>query len=250
MDYSFGLKLWSTNTQLLEQAAEAIRYDGFQYVELSVIPNTDITPFLEYDLPYIIHATTDVHGVNIAEPNSHSFTLRQLNSCIDWADKLNAPIIILHPGIGDTWNAFQFLKGIHDERILIENMPRRGLRGECMGGWSPEQIEILMGNKFGFCLDLNHAIKTAISLGIPYEQLIKEFLRLNPKMFHIADGYLDNEIDQHLSIGNGDYNFPELMSYIKHSSSHKVTLETGRENLESINEDLDNLNKLKRFGVI
>jgi deoxyribonuclease-4 len=119
-----------------------------------------------------------------------------------------------------------------------------------MCGWSPEQIEILAGERVGLCLDLNHAIKAAIGLGIPYEQLIKEFLRLKPKMFHIADGFLDNEIDQHLSIGKGEYNFPELMSYIKHSSSHKITLETGRENLDSISEDLDNLNKLKQFGVL
>jgi deoxyribonuclease-4 len=250
MNTQFGLKLWSTNTQLLVQAEEAIQNGSFQYVELAVIPNTDISPFLEYDLPYYIHATTDTHGVNIADPETYAFTTRQINTCIDWADKLNASTIILHPGIGSTTAAFRFLKGLHDDRILIENMPKIGLRGEQMAGWSPKQIEVLIGNRFGFCLDLNHAIKASVSSGIPYTKMIRDFLRLDPKMFHIADGFLRDGIDQHLSIGAGDYNIQELLSYIKHSSSHIVTLETGRKNLDSISEDLDNLNKIKRMGIV
>lgn len=95
----FGLKLWSSNTDLLSEALELIEPDLFQYIELTPIPETDIEPWLEHKIPFIIHATTERHGFNIGTRNAENKEL--LANSIQWANELNAKHIILHPGFGN-----------------------------------------------------------------------------------------------------------------------------------------------------
>ena len=247
MKIKFGLKLWSINHDMIDKAKALIENNFFQYIELMPIPDTEIAPFLEYNLPYIIHITTEKHGLNIADKKKKEFNLRAMNNCIEWADKLNAKYLILHPGFGRIDNAIEFLNKIDDKRILIENMPKVGINDERMIGYTIEQIEKMINNKFGFCLDLNHAIKVAVSLKVDYKLFIEEFLKLNPRMFHVSDGKLDNEKDEHLPIGEGEYDFEFLMDCVKKSKSKYITLETPRTNLDSFDEDLKNLDKLVRF---
>jgi len=116
-----------------------------------------------------------------------------------------------------------------------------------MLGFTPEQIKELTGNRFGFCLDLNHAIKAAVSLKKDYKKYIKEFLKLKPAMFHISDGNLDQEKDEHLDIGKGEYDFKFLINCVKENESKYLTLETPKDNLNSCKQDLENLKKLKSF---
>jgi deoxyribonuclease-4 len=240
----FGIKLWSTNSDLLDKAKELIENNVFQYIELTPIPNTKITPFLVYNLPYIIHITTERHGVNITDKEKKEINLKTIDNCIEWADKLNAKYLILHPGFGQIDNTIEFLNKMDDKRILIENMPKVGLNDERMIGYTAEQVKKLMGDKFGFCLDLNHAIKAAVSLRRPYKEFIENFLKSEPNMFHISDGKLDNEKDEHLHIGEGDYDFEFLMSCVKKNEFKYVTLETPRTDLNSLDEDLKNLERL------
>lgn len=249
MKINFGLKLWSTNYNLLDKAKELVKNDIFQYIELTPIPNTEITPFLEYDLPCIIHITTERHGLNIADKKKREFNLKTINNCIEWADKLDAKYLILHPGFGLMDDALEFLDSVNDKRILIENMPKVGLNDEPMIGYTAEQVKELMGGKFGFCLDFGHAAKAAVGLGEDYKEFIEELLKLKPDMFHISDGRLNTEKDEHLNIGEGEYDFKFLKKCIlkNEKGSRYVTLETPRKNLDSLGEDLKNLDKLKEF---
>ena len=66
-------------------------------------------------------------------------------------------------------------------------------------------------------------------------------------MFHIFDGVLNNEKDEHLAIGEGEYDFKFLASCIRKDNSKFVTLETPRSNLESLEEDLRNVERLNHF---
>ena len=250
MKIKIGLKLWSTNSNVLNEAKELIERGLFQYIELMPIPKTEILPFLDqlYNVPYIIHITTEKHGVNIADKNKEESNLKTIDNCITWADKLNAKYLVLHPGFGSVNDTVEFLNSINDKRILIENMPKVGLNNEKMIGCRPEQIRGLMDNKFGLCLDLNHAIKAAISLRTPYKEFVQEFLKLNPKMFHISDGKLNNEKDEHLNIGEGDYDFEFLMSCVKKNNLSGITLETPRLNQETLEDDIRNMNALKKIG--
>jgi endonuclease IV len=244
----FGLKLWSTNYSLLDNANLLIENGIFHYVELMPIPHTDITPFLEYDFCYIIHATTEHHGFNIADKEKKEINAEIIDNCIRWADKLNAHYMIIHPGFGSLDTALSFLDCVHDKRILIENMPRVGLCDESMVGYTPEHINKLMGTTFGFCLDFGHAIKAAVSLSKDYKGYIDRFLMLEPKMFHISDGTYSNEKDEHLAVGEGDYDFAFLMNCVKKSESAFVTLETPRHS-DTLDEDVKNVKKLNQWAI-
>ncbi len=99
-------------------------------------------------------------------------------------------------------------------------------------------------NDIGLCLYLNHAAKAAVGLGVDYQEYIQDFLMLDPKMFHISDGTLTNEKDEHLNIGEGDYDIGFLMNCVNRSELGYVTLETPRTKLSSLEEDLTNYSKL------
>ncbi len=241
----FGLKLWSTDYSLIKKAEELIKENVFHYIELMVIPDTKISLFQKIKAPYIVHIPHSGFGLNIADKEKKEFNLKTINQSIEWADKLNAKYLILHPGFGEIIITKDFLAKVNDKRILIENMPRNGINDEKMLGFTPEQIKELTENKFGFCLDLNHAIKAAISLKKDYKKYIKEFLKLKPAMFHISDGNLDEEKDEHLNIGDGGYDFKFLINCVKENESKYLTLETPKDNLNSCKQDLENLKKLK-----
>jgi deoxyribonuclease-4 len=67
-------------------------------------------------------------------------------------------------------------------------------------------------------------------------------------MFHISDGKLNNERDEHMNIGEGDYDFEFLMGCINEEKSKYMTLETPRLNQETLEEDIRNITILKRCG--
>lgn len=244
----YGLKLWSTNLSLLPAAAQFISDSVFQYVELYPVPDTEIEPFLSYNIPFIIHITTERHGLNIADPEKKQTNCTRIAECLHWADELNASHCILHPGFGDVAQAISFLENLSDPRILLENMPRTGIKGEHMIGYSPEEMISMMGSRFGFCLDINHAIKAALSLHVPYWEYVMKFCDLNPSMYHIADGSLSTDHDEHLPIGTGDYDFRKLEILYSQRKPMKITLETPRYH-ESLVEDLNNRNALSKFLV-
>ncbi len=247
MNINFGLKLWSTNKSLIEDAKKLIMEDTFQYIELTPIPNTSLDYFKNMSIPYVIHITTENHGLNIADPEIKDYNLELIHECILWADELKAKCLVLHPGYGSIENALDFLDNIKDNRIHIENMPKVGINNEKMIGYNPEQIKVLMGNKFSFCLDLNHAIKAASSLNIDYKDSIENFLKLKPKLFHIADGRTNYEKDEHLNFGEGNYNLNYMMEVVKNHSKENttyITLETPR---KSLNDDLKNVEIIRKI---
>jgi len=240
----FGLKLWSTNIELIDQAIHLIDEKIFDYIELFVIPDTQLSPFM-IDVPYIIHIPHEKFGVNIGDASKKEYSLQKINESIKWADRLNAKYLILHAGHGSMKHATDVLREIADDRLLIENVPKVGLNDEPMIGYSPAQIEELIGGgDKGLCLDFGHAVKAAVSLGVDYREYVQDFLVFDPKMFHISDGTLDNEKDEHLNIGEGDYDFVVLMNCVNRSEFKYVTLETPRTNLDSFEDDLKNLGKL------
>ncbi len=79
-------------------------------------------------------------------------------------------------------------------------------------------------------------------MGRPYGSLIKEFMDLAPCIFHIADGFQEIHYDEHLAVGEGDYDMKALMDLISSIDPIRLTLETPRTSLE---DDLINLRKIQ-----
>jgi endonuclease IV len=242
-----GLKLWSTNTDVLPQAEELISKGIFKFIELTPFPNTSIEPFLEVKVPYVIHGSIDKFGFNLADKEKQDINFKRMVECIEWVNALKAKYCVIHPGYGLIDDALDFLKLLDDSRFLIENMPMLGLGDENMVGFSPEQIKQLTGEKFGFCLDLNHAIKASIKMRVDYKVFIEEFFKLSPKLLHISDGKLSSYKDEHLAIGEGNYDFQFLLNCIEKNRFPMATLETPRKNLYSLSEDLINSRKLSSW---
>ena len=240
----FGLKLWSINIDLIDQAVNLIDEKVFDYIELMMIPHSDIKPFL-IDVPYIIHIPHEKFGVNIGDVTANKYNLQMINESIGWADRLDAKHLILHAGHGSIQHATDLLRDLSDSRLLIENMTKVGLGGEATIGYSPAQIEVLIGDcDMGLCLDFGHAVKAAVSCGVDYKKYVEGFMGLEPKVFHVSDGMLGEERDRHLGIGEGEYDFGFLMGCVGRSDSKLVTFETPRTG-ESLDEDVNNLYKLK-----
>jgi len=170
-----------------------------------------------------------------------------INESIEWADQIHPKYMILHSEYGSMAAAKEVLEDIYDKRIVIENMPKVGLNNEKMIGHSPSQIQELTKERFGLCLDLGHAAKAAVSQGIGYKEYINDFLALKPKMFHICDGLLNNEKDEHMNIGEGEYDFRYLLNIMGKNESQFVTVETPRANHNSLDEDVLNVKRLRHY---
>jgi len=246
----FGLKLWSINTDLIDQAVHLIDEKVFDYIELMVIPDSEIKPFL-IDVPYIIHIPHEKFGVNIGDPAAKEYSLQKINESIIWADKLNTKHLILHAGYGSMQHATDLLRGLSDSRLLIENMTKVGLAGEAMIGYSPAQIEELFGDSdMGLCLDFGHAVKAAVSFGVDYKEYVKGFMGLEPRVFHVSDGTLSGERDEHMGIGDGEYDFGFIWESMNLSPNvaKYCTLETPLIDRTSLKEHM--LNKKNFINII
>ncbi len=239
----FGLKLWSSDLDLFPEACKLVKSQQFDYIELSPVPDSDITPFLSFDIPFIIHMTPEKFGINIANPKKKDLNHKYITECLEWFNKLKAKYLIVHPGYGTLKNALDFLKNYTNPHILIENMPVIGIQNEKMIGSTVTEIQILQQERFGFCFDLNHAIKASSTLHKDYRDFLTEFRVLTPSVFHISDGLIKNEKDQHLNIGDGDYDWQFLMTFIKSFKSSYVTLEVPHLK-NSLANDLLNLKKI------
>ena len=242
----FGLKLWSNN-QTLPEACDLINKGIFDYVELLAEPGKDVSNFEKAKIPYILHVPHDSFRFNIGEEKSFKLSLEILKQNIELADRISAKYLILHPGFGEVEIAKRFLEKIHDNRILIENMPLVGKHGEKMIGHNLEQIRQLQKDRFGFCLDFEHATKAAINLKTDPKKFIEKFMALKPKVFHICDGVYQAGPDNHLNIDEGEYDFKFFIDCIKKNDSKMVTLETPKGDLKSLKQDLENLKKLKKY---
>ena len=247
MKIKFGVKIWSVNTNTLDQAEELLAKDIFQYIELMAIPGTEIEPFKRIRAKYIVHAIHEGFDFNAGDANKEEMNLSIFREAMRWKKELKAKYLIVHLGYGKFSSTKSFLAKIKGKGVLIENMPRIGEIGKEMIGSSPEEIkELKMGKKFGFCLDFGHAIKSAIFLKKDYKEYVERFLEFKPQVIHITDGSLA-ERDEHLSIGQGQYDFNFLAECIKANNGGYVTLETARENLNSLEEDSENLKKIKNY---
>ncbi|MBW2996317.1 GNAT family N-acetyltransferase [Candidatus Woesearchaeota archaeon] len=229
MEIKKGLKIWSTNMKWFDQAKKLFDNKKIDYIELYVVPGSfekSILKLKGLNVPMIIHAPHSFHNFNLADWSLHKSNISKFEEVKKFAKELNAPKIIVHPGYnGDINSTIECLDKFNYKDILIENQSKIGLNNEEMICYLPKDIKLLLDKRRGFCLDFSHVYKAAASLNKDPKELINEFLKLNPYMFHICDGDSSVEKDEHLSLGEGNFDLEFLKKGIRNSEAKMVSFE-------------------------
>jgi deoxyribonuclease IV len=224
----FGLKLGSKNNNYTKNIFSFFEAGYFQYIELFAVPdsfNDTIEYWKQFPLPIIIHAPHSFAGMNLSLLEERENNKVRLQETFQFADVLKSETIIFHSGVnGEIDETINQLKPFIDSRCVIENKPMKGLNGEKCLGSTPEEIKYISNElKIDFCFDFGHAICAANSLKREPLEFIKDFLPLNPRMYHLTDGDYTTEYDSHLHYGKGTFPIKKLLEMIPEEA--KVTNE-------------------------
>lgn len=246
--FKFGLKLWSTNENYLDEAGRLHKAGACNYVELYVVPGSlgYIDMWKKLDIPFVIHAPHWREGVNLAKKEDENSNIELIGQAQRFADELSAEKIIVHPGIaGDIDETARQLAKINDKRILVENKPYFALDGGLLcNGSTPEEISFVMNEAHvGFCMDMGHAVCAANGHKKDRRAFIKEFMGLKPEMFHLSDGDTDSVYDSHKHIGKGSFDMAFFVSVIPVGAM--ITVETEKNSKNDLFDYEKDVKKIK-----
>ena len=241
-----GIKIRPLEFNLLPEIYE--NQDVIDFIEVLISPDftiDDLEAIKNFKLPYSIHLphlTEKIDYGNAKQAQYNQEFIERINFYKTTFDQLRPLCYIVHPESGDVQLSVENIKKLHVKPLAVENMPYKFKAGGNRLGHIPEAIDPYFKKipELEFCLDLNHAVKTAICQSLDYLELIKNFIKLKrPIHFHIADGSLSSEFDEHLAIGEGDYDIPGIKSLLYDiDSTVYLTFETPRINNEDITDDL------------
>lgn len=252
MDFPFriGLKLYSTNIDQIREAA-ALKNKYFNFVELYIVPDSyeeTIGSWKRFDVQYVIHAPHFFHGVNLAQIEKRATNLAAYAETRRFADDLHSEIIIAHGGNNGSFDeTIRQIRSIDDKRIILENKPRLGLNNEICVGSSPAEFGKIFAERIinGIALDFGHACCAARSMKVDVIDLIREFMRFNPKIYHLSDSDSSSEQDKHFNFGKGNLNLLQFISSVPVDGL--ITIEAPREQSSGFNDFIDDVKYLKRL---
>lgn len=238
--FNIGLKLHSTNTDLIPEALSLWKKDLFQYIELYIIPGSYPCTheiWRRCHIPFVLHAAHSYDGINLASRTHHEKNHVLFQEVQQFADVMDASTIIVHGGMeGSIEETIYQVSRLEDPRIVLENKPRVAIRGEACVGATPQEFQKVAqaGVLKGFVLDFGHAECAAVSMGLKPIQLIKEFLTFEPNLYHLSDGDSANERDTHSNFGKGDRNLAAFVQLVPVGAC--VTIETPRNPLKGLGD--------------
>lgn len=219
-----GMKIYSNQSERIPILAEFA-----DYIEVLIIPGESIKPFLDYDIPYRVHAAHQGFGVNFADPAKEQASREAVIEAIDAAHKLNSQTIVIHPGDGPKEQALKALATLPklacDLNLLLENLPHT-LDGQNELMNFAEEAPEFLSLGFGLCLDIGHAAGAAASADRDYEEVIQEFMALDPHYFHVSNGITASTYDLHMPLMKGELDFAFFKKEILKHKDPWVTLET------------------------
>ncbi len=88
---NIGLKLYSTDTSLIDNALKILEEGFYDYIELYIIPGSykqAISDWMLFNVPFIIHAPHSFHGINLAQANMWKVNQRNFKEAQLFADSL------------------------------------------------------------------------------------------------------------------------------------------------------------------
>ena len=257
----FGLKLWSTNENYVEEAVRLYKKGVYHYIELFAVPHSFekyIDLWAGLKIPYVIHAPHSLTGLNLARAECYEQNLVLSKEAFAYAKILNAKFVIFHPGInGDIKQTAKQMNMILSKcnidplAVLIENKPYYGIKdGIICNGSSPDEIEfVIKESGIGFCLDIGHAIYSANAKVIDSFKSLNSFMNLRPKMFHLSDGDFKGVYDEHEHLGKGTFELDKIIYMLPYYCY--VAIETKKLCQDSLNDfeiDVKILIELSEYG--
>jgi len=221
----YGLKIWSTDRALLLGAVELFKKKRIDFIELYVVPDSlnDVGFLNELrNIPTTLHAPHSEHDFDVFNLDDSNIEIFK-NQVVKTADFLDSKFIVVHAEAGDNQEIFKKnIKKINDERILIENMPKTGLEGEICFAHTYQQLKLIKDAGFNICLDFSHAIKSAISQNLDYKEFVKKLIfELEPSYFHICNGKMDNDKDEHGDLFDGEFDIKWIKEILLKLSEKK-----------------------------
>lgn len=245
----YGIKIAIKNFDLLSKIYD--NKDIIDFIEVIVPPEftiNDIELIKNLKINYAIHLPTSKYNFDLGNKSSNKKNLEIINRINQYESELselNPLCYIIHPESDDINLSISNLKKIKISPLALENMTVKGIHGEKMIGYDINSLKPFFEQipNLEFCFDLNHAIKAAITMKIDYLKFIILFLKFKkPKIFHISDGNLNVEIDEHLNLNEGEYNFSEIKRIlIDYNSNVYLTFETPKNYDFGIRDDLRNI---------
>ncbi|MFX1451344.1 MAG: TIM barrel protein [Promethearchaeota archaeon] len=241
----FGIKIANRNFNLIPEIYN--HKNIIDFIEIILMPNFtsyDIEFIKTLELPYAIHFPNSNYGIDFGNINlniQNSEFIEKINS---FNKELHPICYIVHPESGDISLSIKKIKSLKIKPIALENMPVKSLIEGNLLGYDINSLQTYFKriNNLEFCLDINHAIKTATTKKIDSLAFIKKLLEFKkPIIFHISGGNIKNEFDEHLPLYEGNYNISEIKEILMGLENVNLTFETPRNNENNIKDDLVNM---------
>lgn len=249
---NLGLKIANTDFGLIPEIYSHLNL--IDYLEVILLPEfeaQDIKVIGELKLPYVIHLAHSGHGIDFGDESKSEANLRYINKINRLAKSLKPICWNLHPESGSVKLAISNIKKLEIENIALENMPELSLHGGTLLGSTPGKIRVFFKRlpNLKFCFDFGHAIKTALLKQVGYLDFIRKFIKFKrPSVFHLSDGSLEQQVDEHLPLGEGNYDLSQIKQILLNFQGKiNLTFETPREIEKGIEDDLESINFFKNL---
>ena len=209
--------------------------DKADFFEIQAIQKHDYSFVKRLKLPIVIHAEHLWQGANYADKTKYKYNLKSINFAQETADMADAKKIIVHPGLIANENcsiqqAIDFIKDIDDDRIIIENMPPIGGRF-CT---TPKKLkQFSKATNKNICYDFSHSIILEKSIRKNYLPLVKQYIRLKPRHYHINGIKLIGK--DHFSFKESEVNMKPVLKLFPKDA--EITLEVTK-NIKKTEYDL------------
>lgn len=206
---SYGMKLWSNNIDLFDEAAKAHKAGLFDFIEILYNPLEPID-FTELnklrEIPVNVHACNNTIAFHEFVLGSDEILLWK--SVIGLADFFDSKVIVLHAGRTHSFESFKReLAKIDDPRIHVENMGGMSTEEYPTFAISIEDIVKLRTLK-PICFDLEKAVKSCCHFKIDYRTFITTVIQnVRPKYLHISGGDPENQFDEHTNLWDSVMDF-------------------------------------------
>ncbi len=244
---NLGIKIATINLNFIPEIYS--NKNIVDFIEIILLPDfnrEDIQIIKNLKLPYAIHIPNSNDNIDFGDIKYQINNAEYIERINNIKDDLTPFCYIVHPESGDIELSIKNLKKLKTKPLAIENMPKKSIYGGDLLGYNIKGLKKYFDEIDGleFCFDINHAIKTSISEKIDYFKFIKDMLIFKkPIIFHLSGGNMDIQVDEHLSLYEGNYNLADIKQIlIKYREPVYLTFETPRNYENKIEDDLKNIN--------